>query len=80
MWGKRMERQLVLTYVGMIQNLHYSYFPEQLKSKTEGHVRTTCSPRASPTEALLGIFFQKDDGQGNETGQWSAPSVPSPEG
>lgn len=29
LWGKKEgRRQVVLTYVGMIQNLHYSYFAE----------------------------------------------------
>lgn len=75
-----MARPLVLTYVGVIQNLHYPYFPEQLESKTEGSGLLPLLSSAPPTEALLGSFLQEEDGQGQETAQLSAPPMPGPEG
>lgn len=49
---------MLLTYVGMIQNLHYSYFSEQLEEKTHGFI--SCLPidfrsLQSPSEVSLSL-------------------------
>lgn len=51
----------VLTYVGMVQNLHYSYFTEELENKiAAGVMPAQLAPlRSPPTDPLLGCFFQK---------------------
>lgn len=55
---------VLLTYVWMIQNLHYSYFSEQLEEKTHGFISclpTDFRPLQSPSEVFLSLFSFKTD-------------------
>lgn len=56
MRGKKKGMAMLLTYVGMIQNLHYSYFSEQLEEKTHGFI--SCLPiDLGPFRFLVRFLF-----------------------
>lgn len=72
----------VLTYVGMVQNLHYSYFTEQLENKiAAGVMPAQLAPlRSPPNRSSLGCFSKEQRGRSEETVWQSTSSMPVPRG
>lgn len=62
----------------MIQNLHYSYFTEQLENKIPGVMLAQLAPlRSPPNRATAKILFPKEK-TGREKKQSSCPDPPCP--
>lgn len=69
----------VLTYVGMVQNLHYSYFTEQLENKiAAGVMPAQLAPlRSPPNRSITRMLFPKEQ-RGRVKKQFGSPPLPCP--
>ena len=69
----------VLTYVGMVQNLHYSYFTEQLENKiAAGVMPAQLAPlKSPPNRSIARMLFPKEQ-RGRVKKQFGSPALPHP--
>ena len=76
-WGRG--TTTVLTYVGVVQNLHYSYFTEQLENKiASGVMPAQLAPlRSPPNRSITRMLFPKKQ-RGRVKKQFGSPPLPRP--
>ena len=70
---------MVLTYVGMVQNLHYSYFTEELENKIAAGVMPAqlAPPQVPSNRSIARMLFPKEQ-TGRVKKQCGSPDPPCP--